>query len=217
MTVSDDALQAVRAHPAGMTDAELAKLLERNHPRINQVCHRLAREGLIRRGSSRRDIVNMTSGDAPSPRASTAHRAASTGPQQERVWEGLIPSHVVAYLASNGWSIIRVADTAQRERRADIIAKRAGRRLLVEVKGWPGGPYACGERVGQPMSTQPTLQATQWFTDALTSLIRRGVPFCQQAPPARQRHTVRCRPWCRAASPVRHEWASARRSGPPDR
>ncbi len=45
---------------------------------------------------------------------------------------------------------------------------------MVEVKGWPSSTYARGERAGQPKPTQPTLQATHWFSEALTSLIRRG-------------------------------------------
>jgi len=32
-----------------------------------------------------------------------------------------------------------------------------GRRLLVEVKGWPSTTYASGERAGLPKPTQPTL------------------------------------------------------------
>jgi hypothetical protein len=174
MTISDDVLRALRAHPAGMTDAELAKLLDKNHPHINQVCHRLASKGAILRDSSRGDILNMISGGAPSPRAPAARQAASTAREQEWAWEGQVQSHLVAYLALNGWSIIRVADTAQRERGVDIIAERAGHRLLVEVKGWPSSTYARGERAGQPKPTQPTLQAAHWFAEALSSLIRRG-------------------------------------------
>ena len=49
-----------------------------------------------------------------------------------------------------------------------------GSELLVEVKGWPSTTYAKGERAGQPKPTQPTLQATHWFAEGLTTLIRRG-------------------------------------------
>jgi Holliday junction resolvase-like predicted endonuclease len=88
--------------------------------------------------------------------------------------EGNVQSRVATHLAATGWSIIRVADTAQRERGVDIIAERAGQRLLVEVKGWPSSTYARGERAGQPKPTQPTTQAGVWFAEGLTTLIRRG-------------------------------------------
>jgi hypothetical protein len=173
MTVAHDVIRALRAHPAGMTDAELAKLLDKNHPHVNQVCHRLANQGLIVRDDSHGDIVNLLSGDAPSPQP-PAQRVTRGSSEQEWAWEGNVQSCLVTHLAANGWAILRVADTAQRERGADIIATRDGQRLLVEVKGWPSTIYAKGAQAGQPKPTQPTLQAAHWFAEALTSLIRRG-------------------------------------------
>jgi Holliday junction resolvase-like predicted endonuclease len=173
MTVADDVLRALRARTAGMTDAELAKLLAKNHPHVNQVCHRLASQGLIVREDSHSGIVNKISADTPMP---PPRRAAPAAPStaHEWAWEGHVQSRVATYLAANGWSIIRVADTAQRERGIDIIAERDARRLLVEVKGWPSTTYARGERAGQAKPTQPTTQAAVWFAEALTTLIRRG-------------------------------------------
>jgi len=175
MTVADDVLRALRARRVGMTDAELAKLLDKNHPHINQVCHRLASQGLIVRDDSYGDIVNRTSDDAPPPRVAAARPAAQSAGGQAWAWEGNVQSRVVAHLTATGWSILRVADTAQRERGTDIIAGRDGQRLLVEVKGWPSGTYARrGERTGQPKPAQPTLQAGYSFAEGLTSLIRRS-------------------------------------------
>lgn len=174
MTVADDVLRALQGHSAGMTDAELARLLDKNHPHINQVCHRLANQGLLIRDGSRGDIVNRISGGAPPAGGAVARQAAVNSREHEWAWKGNIQSRIAAHLAASGWSIIRVADTAQRERGVDIIARRDGHRHLVEVKGWPSRTYVRGERAGQPKPTQPTLQATHWFAEALTSLIRRG-------------------------------------------
>jgi hypothetical protein len=174
MTVSDDVLRALRARPAGMTDAELAAMLGKRHEHINQTCRTLASQGLITRDNSNGGIVNRVVDDVPPTGLGTARSAAQSHSEKEWAWEGNIQSCVVTHLAATGWSILRVADTAQRERGVDIIAQRDGQRLLVEVKGWPSSTYARGERAGQPKPTQPTLQATHWFAEALTSLIRRG-------------------------------------------
>jgi hypothetical protein len=174
MTVAADVLQELRARPAGMTDAELAKLLDKNHPHINQVCNRLVAQGLIVRDASDGHIVNRMSGDGPLPPVLGPRLRAHNLGGQDWAWEGNVQSRVAAHLAATGWSIIRVADTARRERGIDIIAGRDGRQLLVEVKGWPSTTYARGERAGKPKPTQPTFQATHWFAEGLTTLIRRG-------------------------------------------
>jgi hypothetical protein len=174
MTVSDDVLRALRARPAGTTDAELAAMLGKRHQHINQSCRILANQGLIVRDNSHGGIVNRISGDAPSPRVPAVRTGTHSTGEQEWVWEGNLQSRLATHLAANGWSIIRVADTAQRERGVDIIAGRDGQRLLVEVKGWPSSTYARGARAGQSKPTQPTLQAAHWFAEGLTSLIRRG-------------------------------------------
>lgn len=173
MTVADDVLLALRARPAGMTDADLAKMFGKNNAHINQVCRMLANQGRIVREDAYGGIVNKIRDDAhPSATRPTAPALSATEP--EWAWEGNVQSRIATYLAGAGWSIIRVADTAQRERGVDIIAEQGAQRLLVEAKGWPSTTYARGERAGQPKPTQPTLQATHWFAEALTSLIRRG-------------------------------------------
>jgi hypothetical protein len=172
MTVADDVLRALRARPASMTDAEIAAMLHKSHQQINQACRRLAQQNMLTRDNSRGESINKIHDGAPPTQAQGARTeplaaAAAWG------WEGNIQSRVATYLAASGWSIIRVADTAQRERGVDIIAERDGQRLLVEVKGWPGTTYS-RERAGQPKLTAPTLQAAHWFAEGLTTLIRRG-------------------------------------------
>ena len=173
MTVANDVLRALGTRPAGMTDAELATVLAKRHQHINTTCRQLADQGLIARDTSHCGIINrLLRGDAPPPVRVIHGEPSSTA--SEWAWEGNVQSRVATYLAATGWSIIRVADTALRERGVDIIAERAGQRLLVEVKGWPSSTYARGEHAGQPKPTQPRLQAIHWFAEGLTTLIRRG-------------------------------------------
>ncbi len=86
----------------------------------------------------------------------------------EWAWEGHVQSRVATHLTTNGWSIIRVADTAQREPGPDIKAERDGQTRLVEVKGWPSTTYAHGPLAGQPKPTPaPGTQARVWLAEAL--------------------------------------------------
>lgn len=88
------------------------------------------------RGDGKPQIIQLW---APRRRAATGPRRAAGAIQHSAGMgvggEGNVQSRVATHLAATGWSIIRVADTAQRERGVDIIAERAGQRLLVEVKG----------------------------------------------------------------------------------
>jgi hypothetical protein len=174
MTVGDDVLRALRARPTGMSDTEPAAMLHKRHQHINQTCRTFASQGLITGDSSYDGIVNRVAGDVSAPRVPATQQAAHIAGEQEWAREGNVRSRVAAHLAPRGWSIIRVADTAQRERGANIIAGRDSQRLLVEIKGWPSSIYARDERAGQPRPTQPTLQASHWFAEALACLIRPG-------------------------------------------
>jgi hypothetical protein len=173
MTVADDVMRALRTRPRGLTDAELAALLRKRHQHINQTCRTLADRGLITRNDAYGGIINKASGVTPE-RQAREPRPPSASTAEEWIWEGNVQSRLVTHLAKTGWNIIAVANTAQRERGVDIIAERDGRRMLVEVKGWPSTTYARGERAGQPKPTAPSMQATHWFAELLTSLIRRG-------------------------------------------
>lgn len=90
-------------------------------------------------------------------------------PESEWHWEGNVQSVVVKLLAADDWTILSVANTANREHGVDIIASKSERRLLVEVKGYPSKYYARGERKGQLKKTPPSLQARVWFADLLMS------------------------------------------------
>jgi hypothetical protein len=175
MTVADQVLNALRGNTAGLTDAELAALLSKRHPHINMTCRRLAADGLIVRDGSLGSVVNRLAHDVPL-RTSTELVMPPTADPMDGDWarESNVQSRVVTHLAREGWQIISMANTASRERGVDITAERDGTRLLAEVKGWPSTIYERGDRAGQRKPTHPTLQATHWFAEGLTTLIRRG-------------------------------------------
>jgi hypothetical protein len=81
-------------------------------------------------------------------------------------WEGTVQDALVAYLVSAGWVVERTADTASREQGIDVLAIRDGRRLAVEVKGFPSAQYAGVPKAGQPKPTAPSLRARHWFASA---------------------------------------------------
>ena len=89
-------------------------------------------------------------------------------------WEGNVQASVARVLVAAGWTIESAADTASRQRGIDLVARKGGRRLAVEVKGYPGTVYARGERAGQPKPTAPTTQARHWFAQALLTAVLVG-------------------------------------------
>ena len=86
---------------------------------------------------------------------------------REWFWEGNVQAAVVRFLDAEGWSIRRVANTASREQGVDIEAELDGKRLLVEVKGYPSNTYSRGDRQGEAKPTQVATQARMYFSHAL--------------------------------------------------
>lgn len=70
-TVADQVLRALHDRPEGMSDAELAQMLDKNHPHINQVCHRLASQEKIVRANAPGGIINRIRNGTPPPPAGT--------------------------------------------------------------------------------------------------------------------------------------------------
>jgi hypothetical protein len=90
---------------------------------------------------------------------------------KEWFWEGHVQTAIVAHLKCDGWTIEREADRASHEAGIDVLASRDGRRLAVEVKGFPSTRYARGPKIDQPKPTPPTLQARHWFGEALLACV----------------------------------------------
>lgn len=170
MTIRDDILELLRGEPAGLTDAQVAARLGIRHPQANMRCRGLVEEGLAARDPSGPGIVTRLDASAPLP---TRPAPEATRPARgEWSWEGNVQAAVVTHLARSGWAVTRVADTAGREHGIDVTAERDGRRLLIEVKGWPSTTYARGDKVGQTKPTQPSLQAGHWFAAGLLAVLR---------------------------------------------
>lgn len=87
-------------------------------------------------------------------------------------WEGHVQDALVAYLRRERWTITAESNTAIRAQGDDIAAVKDGRRLVVEVKGYPSLGYRDPRRAGEVKRTNPTLQAKHWFADALLKLVR---------------------------------------------
>ena len=79
---------------------------------------------------------------------------------------------MVTYLATSGWSVTSVADTATKERGIDIVARKDGTLIGVEVKGYPSKFYADPARAGRPKPTQPATQARVWYAGGLLAAMR---------------------------------------------
>ena len=86
-------------------------------------------------------------------------------------WEGNVQSTLADHLTATGWTVTATADTESKEPGIDLIAKRDGRWLAIEVKGFPTTTYEHGERRGQAKPTPPANQARQWFSHALLSMM----------------------------------------------
>jgi len=87
-------------------------------------------------------------------------------------WEGNVQNETCRVLIAQGWTIVRVADCATKERGDDINATRAGKELVVEVKGYPWTGYADRKRIGEVKRTNPTNQAKHWFAEAVLRSMR---------------------------------------------
>jgi hypothetical protein len=117
------------------------------------------------------DAGGTTSVPAPPARLTTqpAEPSHEVDPEDDWRWEGRVQATVVRWLAAEGWDILRVADTASRERGVDIEARRHGQRLLVEVKGYPSPTYQRGAAAGEPKRYGAATQGRTYFGNALLS------------------------------------------------
>ncbi|MDQ2706438.1 MAG: hypothetical protein M3Z25_01830 [Actinomycetota bacterium] len=176
----EDVLRILAGHPEGMTEAEVARELKRLHPKAvhqtaNMICRRLAEEGIVRRDTADSPILNrLSNAEAPVP----PRRPVPSEPAKPWPWEGAVQHALVEWLTSEGGEIVSQADTATKQRGTDVVAELDGRRVHIEVKGWPSTQYSDPRRAGEVKPTAPTVQANQWFAGALSSALklRQGNP-----------------------------------------
>jgi hypothetical protein len=113
-----------------------------------------------------------TPGPARSSPARRVVQAVSQGPS-DWYYEGNVVAVLVRWLEEQGYAIEFVANTAIKEQGDDIRARRDGRVLRVEVKGYPTkGRYADPARASEVKRTQPSTQAAHWYSQALLHVLR---------------------------------------------
>jgi hypothetical protein len=172
---------------SGLTPEDLARRVGRSGMRIRKLLRQLY-PNLAPGSGSRWELTEEQvaavlayyAGSTPTPAGGRASAAIEAGvPVVARgdiptdwFWEGHVQDVMVAYLRRDGWTITAESDTANRVQGDDIAAVRGGRRLIVEVKGYPSVKYRDPRRAGEVKRTNPTLQAKHWFADALLKMVR---------------------------------------------
>lgn len=86
--------------------------------------------------------------------------------------EANVQSAVVRALVVSGWDVLSVANTATKERGVDVIARRDGDTVGVEVKGFPSRSYADPARASERKPTRPSTQAGHWYAAAVLAAMR---------------------------------------------
>jgi len=144
----------------------------------------IRREGVKRDSSTNLYVFRVAGGNAGSAGLSRQKVARSLDARTteihrdywryENEWfeETNVARKIVDWLRRDGWILLKFNED-KRQRGPDIIAIKEGRRMIVEVKGYPSDRYVRGEKKGQKKPTHPDPQARHWFAEALLSIIRR--------------------------------------------
>jgi len=74
------------------------------------------------------------------------------------------------YLKLQGFEVLHFNDN-KKDKGHDIEVRKNGKKLIIEVKGFPSDKYVDGARKGQKNRTPPNLQATHWFSDVLFAVL----------------------------------------------
>lgn len=127
--------------------------------------------GLFRR--ARPEEIEGWRADVPAPAVTPLPSVPAEGdPASEWHTEENTQRLLVEWLAGEGWTIVRTANTATREHGLDVVAERDGHRLGVEVKGYPSRFYVAGPKKGQVKTSTPKEQAKKWYAHALVPAMR---------------------------------------------
>lgn len=86
--------------------------------------------------------------------------------------EANVQALLVTALATDGWRILSVANTATKEHGIDVIASKPSQTVGFEVKGFPSRAYADPARAGEQKRTGPSSQATHWYAQAVLAAMR---------------------------------------------
>lgn len=162
MTIKDQIIEFLKAHPEGIDDDLLAKKLNLSaRQQANSRCRELEAQGLVKRKKVYGKIHNFWVGGVSKPEIVKPTVTDTMDKSRSWFWEGNIQAEVVRYLVELGYSIMSVADTASHQRGKDIIADKNGRDVWVSVKGYPKGTK----------KTHPSTQAGHWFKQAVFDIL----------------------------------------------
>lgn len=162
MTLAEDIVVLLRAHPKGLSDAAVARELGCRTPQASERCRALADDGVLRRKKDGSAVVNRL---VPTdPTATVARRPWD--------WEGNVQAAVCRRLTGDGWTLLRWAGTTVKEHGPDIEAERDGTFLRVEVRGYPSASDA-DVLAGESKPNRPSAQARQWYAQTLLKVLRR--------------------------------------------
>lgn len=169
----DVAASAVRAHVQAMT-GNVPNRAE-NHPHLGSrppVLRRVARGQYARWTGSAMGARESAEISTVRPVIEQNLSSRSDDVTEDWFWEGNIQSRLLTYLFAEGYHVLRVADTRSREGGTDVIARREGRLLHVEVKGWPSSRYRDPAKAHLAKPTLAATQARVWFNDAVVHALR---------------------------------------------
>jgi hypothetical protein len=192
-TAKERILEALRANGKQVCDdcmVGLASLTRRQDSFLNG--SKLEKDGLLRRYKDQCALCNKvktvntlsgknatfpsTSQTNPPPTNTEDPKTRLKTPNNGKPWhwEGNVQSILASWLASNGYRLIQVTNTGTHAAGKDIIAiDPDGKEIWVTVKGFP--------EVKPETSTNPPIQARQWFSGAIfdTILYRNENPEVQ--------------------------------------
>lgn len=133
----------------------------------------------IAREAGRKQLPPDRAADPVEPGAPTSGDRSSETVSMETTraageWhtEANVQALLVTALATDGWRILSVANTATKEHGIDVIATRDGQTVGIEVKGFPSRAYADPARAGEQKRTSPSTQAVHWYAQAVLAAMR---------------------------------------------
>jgi hypothetical protein len=101
--------------------------------------------------------VGSAASDVSAEAAVTTERESAEATPVESEWhtEANVQALLVTALATDGWRILSVANTATKEHGIDVIASRDGQTVGIEVKGFPSRAYEKSHACGRTEAHEP--------------------------------------------------------------
>lgn len=85
--------------------------------------------------------------------------------------EGNVSKKLKEWFESQDYMIEQFVEN-KKKRGKDMVVSKNGKRIVIEVKGYPSKYYVDPRKQGHEKKTSPTLQARHWFSHALLSLMK---------------------------------------------